>query len=284
MNDPFLNHREPEQIFLPLSRERYAEFYAMEMDDFVQDIQFYKEHSRQGSCILELGCGTGRISRALASSGHSVVGLDLSYSMLHRAAHCQGDSPLYVCMDMTRMAFQKKFDHIIIPYNSLNLLRTQSAITKCLRQTQNLLEPNGNLLLQLYIPEQQLLHLPGERIFQFQMFSLGKNGGKVIKETLRCYHPEKKEIHLEERYRVRPAHKGEVKEDFSHILHLAGFTLEKWLELLTTNGFSNISLYGDYQSRSFHPQNDSLLLIEASPSETSQKKEKYKKDTKSPVL
>ncbi len=263
MSDPFAEHKEPEEIFLPLSSERYADFYGIEMDDFVQDIQFYKDHCSKDSSILELGCGTGRISRALASSDRSVVGLDLSFSMLKRAATSLKNSPFYVCMDMTKMAFRQKFDHIIIPYNSLNLLRDETSIAKCLQRTYDLLKANGTLLLHLYIPDQQLLQLKGQRLFQFQMFSLGNNKGKLIKETLRSYHPEKKEILLEERYRVRPVMENGIREDLCHVLHLAGFSLQDWLWILNFQGFRKLSLYGDYDSHPFQAQSDSLLLIEA---------------------
>ena len=125
MNDSFLKHKEPEEIFLPLSSDRYAEFYGIEMDDFAKDIVFYRKYATKSSRILELGCGTGRISRALAANGHSVIGLDISLSMLKRAGatHHEKNSPSYVCMDMSRMVLQQKFDHILIPYNSLNLLK-----------------------------------------------------------------------------------------------------------------------------------------------------------------
>src|SRR5688572_18140622 len=40
---------------------------------------------RTGGPILELGCGTGRITVSLAQEGHHVVGLDRSAAMLERA-------------------------------------------------------------------------------------------------------------------------------------------------------------------------------------------------------
>ncbi|MCF8057260.1 MAG: class I SAM-dependent methyltransferase [Desulfocapsa sp.] len=266
MNDPFLNHKEPEEIFLPLSRDQYAKFYGIEMDAFIQDIQFYREHTTKSSQILELGCGTGRISRALAAFGHSVIGLDLSFSMLKKATHHVGNSPLYVCMDMTKMAFRQKFDHVLIPYNSLNLLRDKVSIARCLQQTHELLKPEGSLLLQLYIPDKQLLQHNGKKIFQFQIFPLDNIGGKLIKETLRSYQAETEEILLEERYRIRPIQDNGNREDLRHILHLAGFSLQQWISILQANGFNTLSLYGDYNSRPFQPQSDSLLLIQAHPS------------------
>src|SRR5260370_14767124 len=53
----------------------------------LQDVAFYREAARDfGDPILELGCGTGRITMALAEAGKRVTGLDLSERMLERAA------------------------------------------------------------------------------------------------------------------------------------------------------------------------------------------------------
>jgi ubiquinone/menaquinone biosynthesis C-methylase UbiE len=38
--------------------------------------------ARQGNPVLDLGCGTGRLSAVLAARGYSVVGVDLSYPSL----------------------------------------------------------------------------------------------------------------------------------------------------------------------------------------------------------
>lgn len=263
MNDPFLDHKEPEEIFLPLGEERYAEFYSIEMNDFIEDIIFYLSHCTKGSHVLELGCGTGRISEALASSGCRVTSIDLSRYMLTHSQRPNNSNPSYVCMDMTRMAFRIRFDHILIPYNTLNLLRDESAIHSCLRQAHELLKPEGSLLLQLFIPSRQLIELNGHRLFQFQVFPLEETKGQLIKETLRCFLPEKKEIRLEERYRFRSLQQRALKEDFSHTLHLAGFPRQQWLNLLEKAGFHNLTLYDNYNSNPSQSDNNSLLLIKA---------------------
>ncbi|HBR31024.1 MAG TPA: class I SAM-dependent methyltransferase, partial [Clostridiales bacterium] len=47
------------------------------------DIPFYIEFAKkQNGEILELGCGTGRVSLVLAAEGFYVTGLDLSRQML----------------------------------------------------------------------------------------------------------------------------------------------------------------------------------------------------------
>ncbi len=152
MNDSFADHKEPEELFLPLSSRQYAEFYTIEMENFVQDIKFYQEHCKRNSRILELGCGTGRISQALSSSAYSVTGLDISFHMLQQATKQISKPPLYICMDMTEMAFSVQFDHVLIPYNTLNLLKELSAISSCLQQVNTCLKPEGSLLIQLHLP------------------------------------------------------------------------------------------------------------------------------------
>ncbi|GGN88168.1 hypothetical protein GCM10010112_71400 [Actinoplanes lobatus] len=45
----------------------------------------------EGSRILELGCGTGRLANVLAARGHDVVGVDESAAML---SHLRGVTPV----------------------------------------------------------------------------------------------------------------------------------------------------------------------------------------------
>ena len=52
----------------------------------LQDVAFYRNAARDfGDPILELGCGTGRITMTLAEAGKRITGLDLSGRMLERA-------------------------------------------------------------------------------------------------------------------------------------------------------------------------------------------------------
>lgn len=265
-------HIEPEEIFLPLSDRRYAEFYAIEMDSHTEDIQFYQHHCRQGTRILELGCGTGRIAKALLGENRFVLGLDLSLAMLQQLSK-EKHSPLScVCMDMTAMAFRDNFDHIIIPHNTLNLLGDVNSIAKCLQQSAALLSPAGSLLLQLHIPVKQLLTAGNKKIFQFQLFDLPNNSGKLIKETLRSFCPKAKAIHLEERYRLRQTGTLSQRKDFKHSLSLASFSIEQWCQLLMKNGFSKLSLFGSDGSTPFQFGEDSKVFIRAKPASKEQKR------------
>ncbi len=260
--DIFDSHKEPDELFLPLSHKRYCQFYALETSDFSADVAFYLERITASGSILELGCGYGRLCRQLAATGAAVTGIDLSLSMLQLARLHDRTNISYMCMDMTALALARKFDTIIIAYHSLNLLVSESRIKECLRQLKTVIKANGNLLLQLFIPDHKILTLGSKKLFQFQIFN-EQTGGKVIKEIRRGYKDEK--LLLEERYRVRPRAPEAVNEDLSHTLELAAFSADKWQALLHDCGFNIRQQFGGYDRAPFLAGRDSCLLIEANP-------------------
>src|SRR5580693_1551694 len=76
----------------PLPGEEYAsysEVYDLLFEDLDNDVDFYldaaRAHSPLPGAILELGAGTGRLTRRLLAAGHDVVGVDPSGPMLERA-------------------------------------------------------------------------------------------------------------------------------------------------------------------------------------------------------
>jgi ubiquinone/menaquinone biosynthesis C-methylase UbiE len=259
--DIFDTHKEPDELFLPLSSERYCQFYDMEMANFHDDLTFYQERIKVPGTVLELGCGTGRLCRQLAVTGADITAIDLSLSMLHQAKlKAMPTNISYICMDMTELALSRQFDTVIIPYHTLNLLVTADKIKKCLEQIRTVLKQEGRLLLQLFIPDQTILALGTKKIFQFQTFD-HPGGGKVIKEIRRGYTRE--QLTLEERYRVRPGHPGVANEDLSHTLHLAAFPAEKWQALLHDSGFRARQQFSGYGLAPFIPGRDTCLFIEA---------------------
>ncbi len=67
-------------------------------------IALLKENGVSGdSSVLELGCGTGTVTRMLAKEGYDCVGLDMSEDMLSIASEKtfeEGPQIIYTCQDM----------------------------------------------------------------------------------------------------------------------------------------------------------------------------------------
>src|SRR5207244_1015020 len=79
----------------------------------VADIPFYMEEARKaGGPVLELACGTGRLTIPIAQAGVEIVGLDLSPSMLSHActkAKAAGVDIKFVEGDCRTFALGRKF-------------------------------------------------------------------------------------------------------------------------------------------------------------------------------
>lgn len=258
---------EPEDIFLPLPENLSCAFYALEMDSYTEDTDFFETLLPKQGAFLELGCGTGRIARKLTLPGRStnpcrfIVGIDTSLHMLKLATQRQqSNDPClsYLCMDMAQLAFTINFNVILIPYNTLNLLGSQDKIIQCLNGCRNSLHRGGKLLAQIFVPSDDFLQQ--KKTFQFQMFDR-PGGGKIIKEILKKYDPSSQEVHIEERFRVRPLQGGDSNEDWNKDYTIAGFSAEKWLYLFKKAGFTLTDIYGDYAGSHYDTSTSSTLLV-----------------------
>ena len=142
--------------------ERYYRDTARFFDDFVErpDEDLYLEFAKRfGSPILELACGTGRITLMLAQAGYEITGVELSPEMLEIAQEKLRQLPEDVQSkvslnqgDITNFQLDKKFAMVIIPWSFKFLLTTEDQLA-CLRQVREHLTDDGVFILDLYPTE-----------------------------------------------------------------------------------------------------------------------------------
>lgn len=242
---------EPDPVFLPLPEDLACRFYDLEMEAFAEDIPFYLEFLPASGTVLEIGCGSGRVARRLASRERPVIGIDLLPAMAGRAAahghpHCS-----FIAMDMLCLGFCRGFTAVLVPYNTLNLLGEAQAITRCLHGIYNLLDDGGVLLLQLFLPTTAMLGGRGTT-FQFQLFDLPE-GSRVVKEIRTTLQAPGQSLLLEERYRLRPKAGDGENRDYHTLRTLAALDLPHWLALFSTAGFTLLSHCGDAHLGPYDP-------------------------------
>jgi SAM-dependent methyltransferase len=76
----------PDDLYAPIAR-----WYDLEHDTFTDDVRFYLDLAAgAGPLILEIGCGSGRVTAPLARAGSRVTGVDASAAML-AACHARVD-------------------------------------------------------------------------------------------------------------------------------------------------------------------------------------------------
>lgn len=144
----------PERVSEKYYRDtaRYYDPFADRPDEILY-LEFAK---RFGSPILELACGTGRITLLLAEAGYDITGIEITHEMLEVAREKLKQLPQDVQTrvsfnqgDMTNFQLDKKFPMIIIPWAFKYLLTTEDQLA-CLRQVREHLTDDGVFILDLY--------------------------------------------------------------------------------------------------------------------------------------
>jgi len=251
---------EPEDQFIPIPDHLACTFYNLEMDGYSDDIAFLDELLPEKADILELGCGSGRVTRGLINDQRRLTGIDISMAMLLETNEYEkSPSTQFAAMDMTRLAFQCIFDSVIIPYNSLNLLISKKNISQCLGGCRQYLRKDGFFIAQIFLPTNKFLR-ERKKTFQFQIFDM-HHGGRLIKEILKEYHPDSETISVEERFRYRPSSAGEVPVDYNSCYTVAAYETTTWLQLLKREGFRIVDAFEDLERTPIHTSDSSSLIV-----------------------
>lgn len=132
---------------MPAKSPDFPLLYQAHHSRDTEDLPFWQElAARQGSPLLELGCGTGRVLLPLAQAGYEVYGLDNDPAML---AVLRQNSPtgLYpklhlIQSDMSAFHLEKHFALILLPCNTLSTL-AQPARRAVLEHVAHHLRPGG---------------------------------------------------------------------------------------------------------------------------------------------
>jgi SAM-dependent methyltransferase len=119
-----------DQVNQPTNKD-FPALYHAHHQNFRADIPFWLGLARrQGSPVLELGCGTGRVLVPLAEAGYDVYGLDIDIEMLKFCrqqipATIKSEAHLFQA-DLTFIPLKKLFSLAILPCNTFATLDNAS--------------------------------------------------------------------------------------------------------------------------------------------------------------
>jgi SAM-dependent methyltransferase len=144
------------------SREFYqtaARYYDAENAAMTDDLHFYSAlMAEYGGPVLDVGCGTGRVTLHLAQEGARVVGVDYSPVMLARAGRKLDVLPdlraqvTLIQGDAVDLSLTEQFRLILVTYNSFMHLYTPERQLAMLERLRARLLPGGVIAIDLPNP------------------------------------------------------------------------------------------------------------------------------------
>ena len=234
--------------------DAWAELYDTVYADIRDDVPFYVDLARRsGGPVLELGCGTGRVTVPIAASGVEITGLDISPAMLQlakekafaSASDLQASSMSLVEGDMREFDLSKQFELAIAPYRSLQSLLTVPEQISTLAAVKAHLEPGGMMAFDMFMPEPSTLVQDQDVAYHLKDLTDPETGVRRVLYQQSAYDNLAQVVHarviieeLDDSGAVAKKLYREFSLRYSHRWEIH--------HLLTSCGFEDIQVYGGF--------------------------------------
>ncbi|MFM1651390.1 class I SAM-dependent methyltransferase [Brevibacillus sp. B_LB10_24] len=196
--------------------------------------------------VLDLCCGSGRHSRALARRGYEVVGVDLSPVLLALAEqHNPYPNLRFVQYDMREIPFENEFDIVVNLFTSFGYFDTDEESAIVVRNMVRALKAGGEVLIDYLNPAYVRAHLvpASEREINGLLIDEKRwiEGGYVKKEIV-----------------IRDPESAEPR---CYMEQVRLFEAAEIIGMLEQAGFRLMQLYGDYTYSPYNQEQSPRMIF-----------------------
>jgi ubiquinone/menaquinone biosynthesis C-methylase UbiE len=249
--------------------DEYAPFYDWENTRTIgrADVPFWRRMAEgAGGRVLELGCGTGRVTLPLVRAGATLVGIDRSQAMLTRAI--RGGQALrrrtrgsttgqvsFVRGDIRALPFRAgEFAMVMAPYGVLQSLLRERDLASTLDSVARVLETGGLLAIDL-VPD-----VPNwsEYENEVKLRGRGSRGARLtLVESVR-QNRRGRLTTFEQRYVER---RGRRVTEHTFELVFRTLPVSQMTARLNRAGFAVDAMFGDYGGQPWDEQAKTWILV-----------------------
>ncbi len=212
------------------------------------DIPFYIEKAVElNGSVLELACGTGRITIPMAKAGFDVTGLDMSAPMLNHARKKAKEADLkieFIEADCRDFDLAKKFRLIFMPANSIAHIHDRPSHEALCSKVRKHLDDNGRFVFSWFNPGERYLFRDPKKRYPAMEFEL-PDGTPVIITEGNVYDKASQINYIKWYYKI--GNKDEIVQN----LNLRMLFPAELDTLLYYNGFELEKKYGDFEKTPF---------------------------------
>jgi len=246
--------------------DQYAPFYDWENARTLgrRDVAFWRRVAAEArGPVLELGCGTGRVSLPLASAGIDLVGIDRSAPMLAHARQRitkSRDRQLARALRLVRGDIRAlpftagSFAMVLAPYGVLQSLLAERDLAATLDAVGQAVAPGGTFGIDL-VPD-----VPNWREYDNRVQLRGSAGAGVhltLIESVR-QNPRRRLTTFTQRYVER---RGRDTTEHQFALTFRTLSVRQMVRRVERAGFAVESILGDYRGRPWDERSDVWIIL-----------------------
>lgn len=225
----------------------------------VDDIPFWEKVARKcGGTVLELACGTGRITIPLARAGLGITGLDNLPSMLNVARRKAAAAAVdigWVEGDFRDFDLGQTYSLIFIPYNSMNHIETLADMEACLRCVKNHMDKDSRFAFDIFNPRLDILLRDPAKEYPHSSYEDPDGAGRIEMTENNVYDPATQINKVRLYYRLPDG--GNDRYD----LICRMWYPQEIDAVMKYNGFEIENKYGDYDESPFRGDSPKQIVI-----------------------
>ena len=246
--------------------DAWASIYDAVYSYVREDIGFYVEEAEAADGpVLELGCGTGRITIPIAKAGVPIVGLDFSAAMLDIArdkarAQSVADNVTLVHGDMSDFSMDDRFSLIIIPFRGFQSLLTVEDEIKTLGNIRRQLAPGGKLMFNIFVPDVDMMTQDFDVPYHFRDVTDPQTGITYVLWNQTEYDSHSQVMKIRTTVEELDGNSHVVRKLYRDF-QLRNIFRWEMHHLLTSCGFHVEELHGDFSRSNFDGASTEMLWV-----------------------
>lgn len=235
----------------------FAQVYDLFMDNVPYEVwgeyldKLFKEYGIEDGLLLDLGCGTGKLTRILNEKGYDMIGVDYSYEMLDIAKMQSDESILYLMQDMREFELYGTVRGIYSACDCVNYILEEEELREVFALANNYLDPGGIFVFDVNTPYKYY------ELLAENTFAENREEGSFIWEN---YFDEEEQINEYDLTLYIQEEDGRYQR-FEETHYQRCYDLNRIQALLEEAGLEFIAMYDAYTKEPVSEESEKVLFV-----------------------
>lgn len=235
----------------------FAQVYDLFMDNVPYEewgqflVELFRENDINDGLVLDLGCGTGKLTRIMESYGYDMIGVDNSYEMLDMAKEQSKESILYLMQDMREFELYGTVRAIYSACDCINYILEEDELKEVFTLANNYLDLGGIFVFDINSPYKY------HELLAENTFAETREEGSFIWDN---YYDEEEGINEYDLTLYIQSEENSFSR-FQEVHYQRCYELSVIERLLEEAGMEFVAAYDAYTKNPVHEESEKILVI-----------------------